>query len=200
MYDRRRCGYGRAPTVMKALIALVILTSCSCASRIAGVPARPEGTRVVENTGQLTPHISSEGGVSRRADGTGLPWCADYAASVSAVPVGQWVTLGFTYDGRWIRAYFNGVLETRPVDPVKDRRTDPLFHGRRAERRPSRRESALPRPRHLSLRPRPARANQARRRSRLHSGCALRPGRHAARGAQSPARRPRRVRPSARRR
>lgn len=75
----------------------------------------------------LTPHISSEGGFSRRADGTGLPWCADYAASVSAVPVGQWVTLGFTYDGKYIRAYFNGVMEARQVDPVKDKRTDPYF-------------------------------------------------------------------------
>ena len=75
----------------------------------------------------LTPHISSEGGVSRRKDGTGMPWCADYAASVSPVPVGQWVTLGFTYDGQFIRAYFNGVLEARKIDPVKDRRTDPYF-------------------------------------------------------------------------
>ena len=76
---------------------------------------------------QLTPHISSEGGVSRRADGSGLPWCADYAASVSEVPVGEWVTLGFTYDGRFIRAYFNGLMEARTVDPVKDKRTDPYF-------------------------------------------------------------------------
>lgn len=35
---------------------------------------------------QLTPHVSSEGGVTRRADGSGLPWCADYAASLSEVP------------------------------------------------------------------------------------------------------------------
>ncbi len=76
---------------------------------------------------QLTPHISSEGGVSRRADGTGLPWCADYAASKSTVPVGQWLTLGFTYDGTWIRAYFNGVMEERTVDPVKDGRADRYF-------------------------------------------------------------------------
>ena len=75
----------------------------------------------------LTPHISSEGGVSRRADGTGMPWCADYAASVSAVPEHRWVTLGFTYDGQYIRAYFNGVMEARQVDPVKDRRNDPYY-------------------------------------------------------------------------
>lgn len=75
----------------------------------------------------LTPHISSEGGVSRRADGTGMPWCADYAASVSKVPEHQWVTLGFTYDGEYIRAYFNGVMEARPVDAVKDKRNDPYY-------------------------------------------------------------------------
>ena len=76
---------------------------------------------------QLTPHISAEGGVTRRADGTGLPWCVDYAASRSTIPVGQWVTLGFTYDGKFIRAYFNGVMEERAVDDAHDNRTDPYF-------------------------------------------------------------------------
>lgn len=76
---------------------------------------------------QLTPHISSEGGVTRRADGSAFPWCADYAASVSAVPVGEWVTLGFTYDSQYIRAYFNGVMEERAPDPKKDRRLDRYF-------------------------------------------------------------------------
>jgi hypothetical protein len=75
----------------------------------------------------LTPHISSEGGVTRRADGSGLPWCADYAASVSRVPEEEWCTLGFTYDSRFIRAYINGVMEARAPDPVKDNRTDPYF-------------------------------------------------------------------------
>ncbi len=95
---------------------------------------------------QLVPHISSEGGVTRRADGSAFPWCGDYAASQSAVPTGRWCTLGFTYDGRFIRAYINGVLDARPFDPVKDKRTDryythegpdggprginPYFHGR----------------------------------------------------------------------
>jgi hypothetical protein len=76
---------------------------------------------------QLTPHISSEGGVTRRADGSALPWCADFAASRSVVPVGEWVTLGFTYDGDYIRAYFNGVMEERALEPEKDRRDDPYF-------------------------------------------------------------------------
>jgi hypothetical protein len=76
---------------------------------------------------QLTPHISSEGGVTRRADGTSFPWCADYAASRSKVPEEQWCTLGFTYDSQYIRAYVNGVCEKRALDPVADRRNDPYF-------------------------------------------------------------------------
>lgn len=76
---------------------------------------------------QLTPHISAEGGVTRRADGSALPWCVDYAAPRSEIPVGQWVTLGFTYDGKTIRAYQNGVMEERAVDPVKDKRDDPYY-------------------------------------------------------------------------
>lgn len=76
---------------------------------------------------QLVPHISSEGGVTRRADGSAFPWCADYAASVSEVPEDVWCTLGFTYDSKYIRAYVNGVCEQRKLDPVKDRRNDPYF-------------------------------------------------------------------------
>ncbi|EAQ78862.1 hypothetical protein [Blastopirellula marina] len=76
---------------------------------------------------QLVPHISAEGGVTRRADGSPFPWCADYAASVSQVPTAEWVTLGFTYDGQYIRAYYNGVMEARELDPKKDRREDRYF-------------------------------------------------------------------------
>lgn len=76
---------------------------------------------------QLTPHISSEGGVTRRADGSAFPWCADYAATKSEVPVGKWVTLAFTYDSAYLKAYFNGVLEERPLDPKKDKREDRYF-------------------------------------------------------------------------
>ena len=76
---------------------------------------------------QLTPHISSEGGVTRRADGSAFPWCADYAASKSEVPEEQWCTLAFTYDSKYIRAYINGVLDARTLDAVKDKRTDPYF-------------------------------------------------------------------------
>ena len=76
---------------------------------------------------QLTPHVSSEGGVTRRPDGTKFPWCADYAATSYEVPEGKWCTLGFTYDGKYIRAYIDGVLNERRLDPVKDHRNDLYF-------------------------------------------------------------------------
>ena len=76
---------------------------------------------------QLVPHISSEGGVTRRADGSAFPWCCDYAATQRAVPTDQWCSLGFTYDAQYIRAYINGVLDARPLDPVKDKRNDRYF-------------------------------------------------------------------------
>ncbi|QDT65826.1 LamG domain-containing protein [Calycomorphotria hydatis] len=76
---------------------------------------------------QLVPHISSEGGVTRRADGSAFPWCADYAASVSEVPTDEWCTLAFTYDSKYIRSYINGVMEPRDLNPKKDRRNDSYF-------------------------------------------------------------------------
>ncbi|QDV64606.1 hypothetical protein [Crateriforma conspicua] len=76
---------------------------------------------------QLVPHISSEGGVTRRADGSAFPWCADYAATASEVPEEQWCTLGFTYDAKYIRAYVNGIMEPRDLDSVKDKRQDRYF-------------------------------------------------------------------------
>lgn len=124
------------------MFAVVRLSELNNGMTIAGVwsegngPNDDTGTRQYSmllnmptygGTRQLTPHISSEGGFSRRADGTGLPWCADFAANRTEIPIGQWVTLGFTYDGKYIRAYYNGVMEERAMDPVKDKRTDPYF-------------------------------------------------------------------------
>ncbi|MBA2113250.1 hypothetical protein [Bremerella alba] len=76
---------------------------------------------------QLVPHISSEGGVTRRADGSAFPWCADYAATKRKVPEEEWCTLAFTYDGKTITAYINGTYEKRELDPKKDRRDDRYF-------------------------------------------------------------------------
>lgn len=76
---------------------------------------------------QLVPHISAEGGVTRRADGSAFPWCADYAATKRKVPEEQWCTLAFTYDGKYITAYINGTYEKRELDAKKDRRDDRYF-------------------------------------------------------------------------
>jgi hypothetical protein len=76
---------------------------------------------------QVTPHVSAEGGVTRRADGTPLPWNVDYAATASEVPVGQWVTVGFSYNGEYVKAYLNGTFEPREMNPVKDNREDRYF-------------------------------------------------------------------------
>jgi len=76
---------------------------------------------------QVTPHVSATGGASRRADGTTLPWCVDYAATESKVELNKWVSIGFTYDGKWIRAYYNGRFERRELQPKEDRRTDRYF-------------------------------------------------------------------------
>lgn len=76
---------------------------------------------------KLVPHISSEGGVTRRADGSAFPWCADYAVTAHEVPTETWCTVGFTYDGKYIRAYLNGRLDELNLDPVTHKRTDRYF-------------------------------------------------------------------------
>lgn len=76
---------------------------------------------------KLVPHISSEGGVTRRADGSAFPWCADYAVTAHEVPTGTWCTVGFTYDGKVIRAYLNGVMDALKLDPIPHKRTDRYF-------------------------------------------------------------------------
>lgn len=76
---------------------------------------------------KLVPHISAEGGITRRADGTAFPWCADYAVTAHEVPTEVWCTLGFTYDGTTICAYLNGVLDELKLDPAAHKRTDRYF-------------------------------------------------------------------------
>jgi len=125
-----------------SMFAVIALSEMTAGVTIAGVWGEGKGayddsgTRqyaLLLNMGayggarQVNPHISSEGGVSRRADGSGLPWCADYAANVTPLPLKQWITIGFTYDATWIRAYYNGVMEIRPSDAAKDNRADRYF-------------------------------------------------------------------------
>jgi hypothetical protein len=76
---------------------------------------------------RVTPHVSSEGGMTRRADGSPLPWCVDYAATTETYPTDRWCTLGCTYDGTWLTAYLDGRATPRTVDPEDDNRADAYF-------------------------------------------------------------------------
>lgn len=136
--DLNICG----PEAQVSMFAVVRLVDLSVSKTIAGMWSEGLGKGDDSGTRQyalllnmptyggprkLTPHISAEGGVTRRADGTPLPWCADYAVSAREVPEEQWVTLGFTYDGRWIAAYIDGELDASELDPERHRRTDRYF-------------------------------------------------------------------------
>jgi len=130
------------PKAQVSMFALVWLRDLEKSRTIAGMWSEGKGRDDDSGTRQyamllnmptyggprrLVPHVSSEGGVTRRADGSAFPWCADYAVSRSEVPEERWVTLGFTYDGLYVRAYINGVLDAYEPDPERDRRTDRYF-------------------------------------------------------------------------
>lgn len=130
------------PDARVSMFAVVFIEDLAHSKTIAGIWSEGKGANddsgtrqyallmnmpTYGGTRQLTPHVSSEGGVTRRADGSAFPWCADYAASKSEVPEGRWCTLGFSYDSKYLRAYVNGVCESRALEPVKDKRTDPYF-------------------------------------------------------------------------
>jgi hypothetical protein len=130
------------PHAQVSMFAVVSIVDLSSSRTIAGMWSEGKGHGDDSGTRQygllmnmptyggprkLVPHISSEGGVTRRADGSAFPWCADYAVSAPEVPEEQWVTLGFTYDGKWISAYINGVLDRHEMDPVAHNRTDCYF-------------------------------------------------------------------------
>jgi hypothetical protein len=125
-----------------SMFAVVLIRDVERSRTIAGIWSEGKGAHDDTGTRQyallmhmpayggarrLTPHVSSEGGVTRRADGSALLWNADYAASKSEVPEGAWCTLGFTYDGAYVRAYVNGVMEPRALDAERDKRTDRYF-------------------------------------------------------------------------
>jgi hypothetical protein len=130
------------PQAQVSMFAVVRIEDLAHSKTIAGIWSEGKGAN--DDTGtrqfamlmnmptyggarQLTPHVSNEGGVTRRADGSAFPWCADYAATKREVPESRWCTLAFTYDGKYLRAYIDGVLDARALDAVKDKRTDRYF-------------------------------------------------------------------------
>jgi hypothetical protein len=131
-----------SPQAQVSLFAVVRLVELQQTRTIAGMWSEGRGRDDDSGTRQyalllnmptyggpdrLTPHISSEGGVTRRADGSPFPWCADYAVSRDPVPTGQWCTLAFAYDAKFLCAYVNGRLDRYPLDPQAHCRTDPYF-------------------------------------------------------------------------
>lgn len=47
-----------------------------------------------------------------------FPYSIDYSASKQIVPANEWVCVAFTYDGKWIRSYFNGIFEEREKELI----------------------------------------------------------------------------------
>ncbi|MDZ4685552.1 MAG: FAD-dependent oxidoreductase [Planctomycetaceae bacterium] len=130
------------PNAQVSLFAVVRIVNLRQSRTIAGMWSEGKGANDDTGTRQyallmnmptyggpnkLVPHISSEGGVTRRADGSAFPWCCDYAVTAHDVPTEKWCSLGFTYDGKFIRAYLNGVLDELKLDPVPHQRTDRYF-------------------------------------------------------------------------
>jgi hypothetical protein len=112
---------------MPGLVAFWTFGEEAGAARLSSGTKNAHRLREIGGPNKLVPHISGEGGVTRRADGTAFPWCCDYAVSAHEVPVETWCTLAFTYDGRTLRAYVNGVLDPLRLDPVAHKRTDRYF-------------------------------------------------------------------------
>ena len=130
------------PNAQVTMFAVVRIVNLKQSRTIAGMWSEGKGAHDDTGTRQyallmnmptyggpnkLVPHISAEGGVTRRADGSAFPWCADYAATAHEVPTETWCTVAFTYDGKFIRAYLNGVLDVLTLDPVAHQRTDSSF-------------------------------------------------------------------------
>lgn len=63
---------------------------------------------------QVCGHISKHGGPTAP-----FPFSIDYSASPQEVPPDEWVCVAFTYDGKYIRSYLNGVFEARDPELIK---------------------------------------------------------------------------------
>ena len=69
------------------------------------------------------PHYNGKNQVCGHISRTGrptppFPYSIDYSASAQEVPDGEWCTVAFTYDGKYIRSYFNGEFEAREPELI----------------------------------------------------------------------------------
>lgn len=69
------------------------------------------------------PHYNGSKQVCGHVASTGkptppFPYSIDYSASAQEVAVGQWVCIAFTYDGQYVRSYYNGQFEEREAERI----------------------------------------------------------------------------------
>lgn len=62
---------------------------------------------------QVCGHISKDGGPTPP-----FPYSIDYSASPQKVVLGEWTCVAFTYDGKYIRSYFNGRFKSRAPELI----------------------------------------------------------------------------------
>jgi hypothetical protein len=71
------------------------------------------------------PHYNGKNQVCGHVSQTGkptppFPYSCDYAASKQEVPANQWVCIAFTYDGKNIKSYLNGIFEQREPELINN--------------------------------------------------------------------------------
>ncbi len=71
------------------------------------------------------PHYNGKDQVCGHISKTGkptppFPYSIDYSASKQIVPKNEWCTVAFTYDGKFIRSYLNGVFEARNSELISN--------------------------------------------------------------------------------
>lgn len=71
------------------------------------------------------PHYNGKNQVCGHISQTGkptppFPYSCDYSASRQEVPANEWACIAFTYDGKYIKSYLNGVFESREPELINN--------------------------------------------------------------------------------
>lgn len=71
------------------------------------------------------PHYNGRDQVCGHISRTGkptppFPYSIDYSASGQKVPANEWCTVAFTYDGKYIKSFLNGVFEAREPELINN--------------------------------------------------------------------------------